>query len=68
MEKAGVPSDGVCKAEYDRERAGVVRLVEELMSMCREVVPEARIMYCTYRHVSKTHREMLWAAGTYDGG
>ena len=37
------------------ERAGVVRLVEELVKVCREAVPEARVIYLGMcpRHVEK---------------
>ena len=37
------------------ERAGVVRLVEELVKVCREAVPEARILYLGMcpRHIEK---------------
>ena len=42
------------------ERAGVVRLVEELVKVCREAVPEARILYLGNRHVPKAHREVLY--------
>ena len=41
------------------ERAGVVRLVEELVKVCREAVPEARILYLGNRHVPEAHREVL---------
>ena len=37
------------------ERAGEVRLVEELVKVCREAVPEARVIYLSMcpRHVVK---------------
>ena len=37
------------------ERAGVVRLVEELVKVCREAVPEARVIYLGMcpRHIEK---------------
>ena len=52
------------------ERAGVVRMVEELVKVCREAVPEARIVYLGMcpRHVERCCDRQLDPRESEEGG